>query len=187
MVVLGDGWERPWIHQHTGDGVEFKRCQKAEFYGHRNVYEAVKGVTTSYWGWLGDDDLLLPGAFNRVREMFETGEVIVTEVMQPNGRFLGALRERSSERGRIAIAGWQAFVPRGIEIPDFSTLPDTELFDQLLIALTHRRFRFLHNSATALIRFPQTTRAAWEGTPLQDLFQWESDLVKWREPDWNPE
>lgn len=185
MIILGDGWERPWVRELEGDGVEFRKCPKSEFYGHSNVCGAIKDVTTPYWTWIGDDDLYLPGSFSRMREWMSTKCVLVTETLKPDGRFCSALRDRGSSKGQIGIAGWQAWVPRWMEISDFSTKADTDLFDELLIKHTHLNFRFLHSCPTVFIRFPETSREVWEKIGAGDMFPWEEGMWGWRRPDWD--
>jgi hypothetical protein len=66
LLVIGDGWEEPWIHDLTGEGVRFVKKPKGNEYGYSHRKEALDthALQTDMIGLCDDDDVFFPGSFS---------------------------------------------------------------------------------------------------------------------------
>lgn len=159
MVILGSGWEEHWVHTLTNEQVEFKWCERSKYRGHENVQRELGDVTTDYWMYLGDDDFFLPGVFQRIREwgFLSRFKLLVGKMILPNGQVYGLRRTRSSIPGHLAIGFLHSWIPRWMEIPDFSGMKDTDLMDSLMLKYTHFEFCFMGDLIMTRVGIPDET------------------------------
>ncbi len=133
LVLFGDGW--------TGEGwifppeVRFQTKPKAGYWGHRWLVEGMRTCATTHYTFMGDDDVYLPRAFDEVRSRLGA-KPLITSVMEPRNRhvipwFEGTVLAHTKDRGRACVGGWQIWLPRNIQLVDFSGMSDAQAWREL--------------------------------------------------------
>lgn len=175
LIMLGSGWEEPWAREMESEAVRFKKCPRSEYYGHDNVYRELVNLDTDYWMYLGDDDILLPGALDTARYWGELSgfKLLVGQSIHPNGKAMSLIKTRASIPGRLGIGFLQTVIPSWMEMPDFSTFNDCELMDRLLLKYTHFEFAFMAAVLLTMPRFTECSKETWEMLNLNRIGEWE--------------
>jgi len=137
LVLIGSAkpGEPVWVPSrlHFGDErVSYVKGMADDWYGHGNVWRAHQRVVSPYWMWLGDDDVLLPGALDGFREHMWTGKLLVGGFRLPSGVRVYPARGIVSEPHRLSVGHMQAAIPKDWEMPDFSRMSDNGLFETLI-------------------------------------------------------
>jgi len=78
LRIVGDGWEEPWIRDFAGGPVSFAKGEKTGHFGHPHIWQELqeRNMRTDYITLIGDDDMLMPGAFERLRKEMDGRRMI---------------------------------------------------------------------------------------------------------------
>lgn len=155
LVVLGSGWEEPWITNLDHQNFEFRKCPRSTCKGHENLMVALEGLKTDYWFYIGDDDVFMPGAFERTRPLLDSERVFVGEFFGPDGtRSFYFLNEEFRE----AIQFCQVFFPKGLELPDMTKMNDVRIMDWVIE--THG-VEYMKGNMVVMPKYHQCSNDLW--------------------------
>lgn len=172
IYVLGDGWRAEGISDLTADSaVTFTRCKRERNFGHAHLERKWGELSEGYVVLLGDDDMLLPGAFARVRPHLDGRVHSFTSVFW-DGRVMKYISRPEHINGDWFVAQ-STFTPAAYYPSDLAIYGDLFPLRRAMGALGCVR----HDEHTTLFQAPWASEALWKTLGLSAVHPWDESIA----------
>lgn len=129
LIILGSGWEAPWIHLMDHPNIQFIKCPVSTCKGHENIQNIIHTITTDYWFYIGDDDVFMPGAFERIRPHLDGEHIIVVQFFASDGGKIFHWAHSGHSEHHIQFC--QVFFPTNMKLPSLAEYKDVQFMDEI--------------------------------------------------------